>query len=220
MIPSFLVTLGTLSAARGLAMMVTDTKPVIITNERYFRIFGEGAVFGLPARIAWTLAATVGGVLMLHYNIFGRRIYAAGGNPTAALDSGIQIKRVTTWAFVLTGALAGLAALILGCSHAARPDVVQGMELDDRLRHPRRMQPVRRARVHPRHAAWQPHHRHAQQRTGPAWRLLADATRDQGDDYRRRCRLHKTLACFAAGSREACHRIPSNDDDFEERQGE
>ena len=42
-IPSFLVTLGTLSAARGLAMMVTDTKPVIITNERYFRIFGEGA---------------------------------------------------------------------------------------------------------------------------------------------------------------------------------
>jgi ribose/xylose/arabinose/galactoside ABC-type transport system permease subunit len=130
-IPSFLVTLGTLSAARGLAMMVTDTKPVIITNERYFRIFGEGNLFGLPAPIAWTLAATIGGVLLLHYNIFGRRIYAAGGNPTAALYSGIQIKRVTTWAFVLTGALAGLAALILSArSHAARPDVVQGMELD------------------------------------------------------------------------------------------
>src|ERR1700734_3590822 len=89
-IPSFLVTLGTLSAARGLAMMVTDTKPVIITNERYFRIFGEGTVFGLPSPIAWTLAATVGGVLLLHYNIFGRRIYAAGGNPTPALYSGIH----------------------------------------------------------------------------------------------------------------------------------
>ena len=37
-IPSFLVTLGTLSAARGLALMVTDTKPVIITNETYFAI--------------------------------------------------------------------------------------------------------------------------------------------------------------------------------------
>ena len=130
-IPSFLVTLGTLSAARGLAMMVTDTKPVIITDERYFQIFGEGNLFGLPAPIAWTLAATIGGVLLLHYNIFGRRIYAAGGNPTAALYSGIQIKRVTTWAFVLTGALAGLAAPILSArSHAARPDVVQGMELD------------------------------------------------------------------------------------------
>jgi ribose/xylose/arabinose/galactoside ABC-type transport system permease subunit len=130
-IPSFLVTLGTLSAARGLALMVTDTKPVIITNETYFSIFGEGTLLGVPAPIAWTLAATVIGVLLLHYNVFGRRIYAAGGNPTAALYSGIQIKRVTTLAFVLTGALAGLAALVLSArSHAARPDVVQGMELD------------------------------------------------------------------------------------------
>jgi ribose/xylose/arabinose/galactoside ABC-type transport system permease subunit len=130
-IPSFLVTLGTLSAARGLALMVTNTKPVIITNERYFLIFGEGSFLGLPAPIAWTLVATIGGVLLLHYNIFGRRIYAAGGNPTAALYSGIQIKSVTTIAFVITGALAGLAALVLSArGHAARPDVVQGMELD------------------------------------------------------------------------------------------
>ena len=130
-IPSFLVTLGTLSAARGLALMVTDTKPVIITDETYFAVFGEGSLLGIPAPIAWTIAAMVVGILLLHYNIFGRRIYAAGGNPTAALYSGIQIKRVTTLAFVLTGMLAGLAALVLSArSHAARPDVVQGMELD------------------------------------------------------------------------------------------
>ena len=130
-IPSFLVTLGTLSAARGLALMVTDTKPVIITDETYFAVFGEGSLLGIPAPIAWTIAAMVVGILMLHYNIFGRRIYAAGGNPTAALYSGIQIKRVTTLAFMLTGMLAGLAALVLSArSHAARPDVVQGMELD------------------------------------------------------------------------------------------
>jgi ribose/xylose/arabinose/galactoside ABC-type transport system permease subunit len=130
-IPSFLVTLGTLSAARGLAMMVTNTKPVIITDETYFTVFGEGSLLGIPAPIAWTIAAMVFGILLLHYNIFGRRIYAAGGNPTAALYSGIQIKRVTTLAFVLTGSLAGLAALVLSArSHAARPDVVQGMELD------------------------------------------------------------------------------------------
>jgi ribose transport system permease protein len=130
-IPSFLVTLGTLSAARGLALMVTSTKPVIITDETYFAVFGEGSLLGIPAPIAWTAAAMIAGILLLHYNIFGRRIYAAGGNPTAALYSGIQIKRVTTMAFVLTGMLAGLAALVLSArSHAARPDVVQGMELD------------------------------------------------------------------------------------------
>jgi len=130
-IPSFLVTLGSLSAARGLALLVTDTKPVIITDETYFSVFGEGSLLGIPAPIAWTAAAMVIGILLLHYNIFGRRIYAAGGNPTAALYSGIDIKRVTTLAFVLTGCLAGLAALVLSArSHAARPDVVQGMELD------------------------------------------------------------------------------------------
>ena len=130
-IPSFLVTLGTLSAARGLALMVTNTKPVIITNETYFTIFGEGRVAGIPAPIAWTLLATVAGILLLHYSVYGRQIYAAGGNPTAALYSGIYIRRVTTLAFILTGMLAGLAALVLSArSHAARPDVVQGMELD------------------------------------------------------------------------------------------
>jgi ribose transport system permease protein len=130
-IPSFLVTLGSLSAARGLALMVTDTKPVIITDDTYFAVFGEGSLFGIPAPIAWTAAAMIMGILLLHYNIFGRRIYAAGGNPTAALYSGINIRRTTTLAFVLTGCLAGLAALVLSArSHAARPDVVQGMELD------------------------------------------------------------------------------------------
>jgi ribose/xylose/arabinose/galactoside ABC-type transport system permease subunit len=130
-IPSFLVTLGSLSMARGLAMMVTNTKPVIITNESYFAIFGEGTFLCMPVPIAWTLVAMIVGILLLHYNVFGRRIYAVGGNPTAALYSGINTKWVTTAAFVLTGTLAGLAALVLSArSHAARPDVVQGMELD------------------------------------------------------------------------------------------
>src|ERR1700722_2523384 len=82
------------------------------------------------------------------------------------------------------------------------------------FRHSRRLQPVRRARVHPGHPARQPHHRHTEQRTGPTWRLLADAARHQGGDYRCGRRLHKTLDCFAAGSREARHRPPRNDDDF------
>jgi ribose transport system permease protein len=130
-IPSFLVTLGTLSAARGLALLVTDTKPVIITNDTYFALFGEGTIAGMPAPILWTAAATVFGILLLHFSIYGRQIYASGGNPTAALYSGINTRRVTTQAFVLTGMLAGLAGLVLSArSHAARPDVMQGLELD------------------------------------------------------------------------------------------
>ena len=130
-IPSFLVTLGTLSAARGLALMVTTTIPEIITNVSFIAIFGEGDIAGVPVPIIWTVLTVIAGILLLHYSVFGRQIYAAGGNPTAALYSGINTRRVTTLAFILTGMLAGLAALVLSArSHAARPDVVQGMELD------------------------------------------------------------------------------------------
>ena len=66
-IPSFLVTLGSLSMARGLAMMVTNTKPVIITNETYFAIFGEGTFLGIPVPIAWTLAAMIIGIGALRW---------------------------------------------------------------------------------------------------------------------------------------------------------
>lgn len=130
-IPSFLVTLGTLSAARGLALMVTTTRPEIISNDSFIAIFGEGDIAGVPVPIIWTVLTVIAGILLLHYSVFGRQIYAAGGNPTAALYSGINTRRVTTLAFILTGALAGLAALVLAArSHAARPDVVQGLELD------------------------------------------------------------------------------------------
>lgn len=131
LIPSFLVTLGTLSIARGLALLITDTKPVIITNDQYFSVFGQGSFVGIPAPIAWTIVFTVIGVLLLNYTTFGRKIFATGGNETAASYSGIRTARVKTVAFVLTGALAGFAALVLTArSQAARPDFGAGLELD------------------------------------------------------------------------------------------
>ena len=201
-IPSFLVTLGSLSMARGLAMMVTNTKPVIITNETYFAIFGEGTFLGIPVPIAWTLAAMIVGILLLHYNVFGRRIYAVGGNPTAALYSGINTKRITTAAFVLTGTLAGLSGAgavgaftcrAAGCraGHGARRH---------RRGDPRWLQPVRRARLHPGNAVRQPDHRHTQQRPCSARRELADAARDQGRDHRRRGCFHETLVEVRRGA--------------------
>jgi ribose transport system permease protein len=131
LIPSFLVTLGMLGAARGVALLLTNTKPVLITNPDYYAIFGEGYIAGIPAPIAWTLLAFVFGGLLLHGSSYGRRVFATGGNATAARYSGINTRRTTTLTFVITGALAGLAALILTArSHAARPDFASGLELD------------------------------------------------------------------------------------------
>ena len=96
-IPSFLVTLGTLSTARGLAMMVTDTKPVIITNETYFRDLRRRQLFlAYRFRSLWTLCGDDRRHPAAALQRVRPAIYAAGGNPTAALYSGINIKRVTT----------------------------------------------------------------------------------------------------------------------------
>ena len=130
-IPSFLVTLGSLSIARGVALLATGTRPVIITNDPYFLFFGEGHVLGIPVPIAWTLIVIAAGIVLLHFSTFGRKVYATGGNATAARYSGIATARIKTLSLVLAGALAGLAALVLTArSHAARPDVGAGLELD------------------------------------------------------------------------------------------
>lgn len=130
-IPSFLITLGSLSIARGLALLATGTRPVNIADENYYAIFGEGTLLGIPVPIVWTIVVLICGIVLLHYSTFGRQIYATGGNATAARYTGIDTRRVKTICLVIAGMLAGLAALVLTArSHAARPDAGAGIELD------------------------------------------------------------------------------------------
>lgn len=128
-IPSFLVTLGTLSIASGLALTVTQTQPVVIVNESYFQYFGS-EVLGIPAGIFWTLVALVVCIPLLHFSAFGRKVFATGGNSTAARYSGINTTRVKVSAFMIVGVLAGLAGVLASAQgQAARPDVGAGLEL-------------------------------------------------------------------------------------------
>jgi ribose transport system permease protein len=130
-IPSFLVTLGMLGIARGIALMLTGTTPVVVNSLVFWDAFGEGAILGIPAPIVITVVVIAVGAYVLHFSTFGRRVFATGGNATAARYSGINTRRTKTLAFVITGALAGLAGLILTArAHAARPDIAAGLELD------------------------------------------------------------------------------------------
>jgi ribose/xylose/arabinose/galactoside ABC-type transport system permease subunit len=130
-IPSFLVTLGMLGVARGLAYVITDTAPVLISNETFFNVFGQGDLFGIPAPIVWTIGVLIIGGVLLHFTAFGRKVFATGGNATAARYSGINTSRVKIIAFMIAGCLAGLAGLILSArGQAARPDIGIGLELD------------------------------------------------------------------------------------------
>jgi ribose/xylose/arabinose/galactoside ABC-type transport system permease subunit len=130
-IPSFLVTLGMLGLAKGIAFVVTDTAPVLVDNRPFWAVFYEGSIAGIPVPILWTIVALIVGGILLHFSTFGRKVYATGGNATAARYSGINTDRTKILCFVFTGVLAGLASLIFTAQgHAARPDFADGLELD------------------------------------------------------------------------------------------
>jgi len=130
-VPSFLVTLGTQSIARGTTLLITGTSPVLVANPTFWSLFAEGRVFGVIAPILWTILVVAVTWVVLHYGVMGRRLYATGGNLAAARYSGINTDRVKIYAFVAAGMLAGLAGLIIAArGHAIRPDVGAGIELD------------------------------------------------------------------------------------------
>jgi ribose transport system permease protein len=79
----------------------------------------------------WTIVVIAITWLLLHFGIIGRGIYATGGNLSAAKFSGINTRSVKIFVFVFSGALAGLAGVIIAArGHAIRPDVASGIELD------------------------------------------------------------------------------------------
>jgi putative xylitol transport system permease protein len=111
-VPAFVATLGMLSAARGLTLLYADGKPVPSLTDEY-RWIGTGNVLGIPAPvIIFALVFVVAWWVLTHMR-FGRHVYAAGGNPHAAIVSGINVTAVRLKVFIISGALAGLAGMIL-----------------------------------------------------------------------------------------------------------
>jgi rhamnose transport system permease protein len=94
--------------------------------------WGQGYFFGsLPREFALLLAFAALFAFMLHATSWGRRVYAIGNNPVAARFSGISVDRYRFMLFVLTGAMAGLAAFLLtGRIGSTRPNIAMGWELE------------------------------------------------------------------------------------------
>ena len=131
-IPSFLVTLGMMGVVRGAAMMVTETKPVVVYEEMYWRAFGDGYIFKVvPINIFWMVVILVITHIVLRYMSIGRYIYATGGNKEAARFTGVKTDRTIITAFIIAGVLAAFSGIILASRmHAARPGTGEGMELN------------------------------------------------------------------------------------------
>lgn len=105
-VPAFIVTLGMMVSARGLAKLYTHGQPVSTLTDSYSWI-GSGAN---PVVVFLVLALFFH--IVLRYTRFGKCTYAIGGNPVAARVSGINISRHLVIIYSIAGLLAGIAAVI------------------------------------------------------------------------------------------------------------
>ena len=129
-IPSFLVTLGMLSAAQGAAMWISATAPIPIANDVFNNIFGSGQVGPIPSLVIWPLVFLAVGHIVLRKTAYGRQVLATGGNVTAARFSGVNTRRIKFLVFLVSSTVAALAGMLYaGHLQSGRFEWGQGDEL-------------------------------------------------------------------------------------------
>ena len=111
-IPSFLVTLGMLGIASGVAQWITASAPQPILNDTYNLIFGSGDFGLIPGLLVWSGIVVTIGAIVLAKTRFGRQVVATGGNRVAAEFTGINTARIKFSVLVLSGLGAALAGML------------------------------------------------------------------------------------------------------------
>ena len=129
-IAPFIATLGMMTAARGLALIYSDGRPISRLSPE-FNFIGQGSIVGIPVPIILLVLVAVGARLMLNNTRFGRHVYALGGNEQAARVSGINVSRVKIGIYTFSGLLAGLGGMIVAARiGSGNPQLGTGAELD------------------------------------------------------------------------------------------
>lgn len=125
-----IVTLGMMSIARGLALMLSNGVPLYNVPESLTAVVGFGDVLGVPVSSAIAFAIMAVCSLVLTRSVFGRHVYAIGSNKAAAYNSGVPVTARTLAVYAVCGLCAGLAAIIsTAWVSAAQPTAGDGLEL-------------------------------------------------------------------------------------------
>jgi len=123
-LPPFIVTLGSLTAVRGIARLIgNDT--TIFNPQLPFAFIGNDTLFGVPWLVIIAIAVVVLSWFILRRTVLGLRIYSVGGNPEAARLSGIKVWGIQLFVYAASGVLAGLGAVM----SAARLYAANGLQL-------------------------------------------------------------------------------------------
>ncbi|MFT3704077.1 MAG: ribose ABC transporter permease [Agriterribacter sp.] len=126
----FIVTLGMMTIARGLALVLSNGRPVTNLSPG-FNFIGGGDLLGVPVPILLFVLVIIKASVILKYTRIGRYIYAVGGNENAAKASGIRVSWVKIFAYIMCSGLAGLAGIVLASRiTTGQPNAGIAYELD------------------------------------------------------------------------------------------
>jgi ribose transport system permease protein len=111
-IPPLIATLGTFGMALGFAQILTNGTDIRAVPEILVDAIGTGTIAGVPVLVVIAAAVALVGAIVLHLTRFGVHVFAVGSDKEAARRAGIQVGRKLVAIYVLSGALAGLAAMM------------------------------------------------------------------------------------------------------------
>jgi ribose transport system permease protein len=127
----FIITLATLSICRGLALELSIGHTTMRGMPDWISTLGGSETLGVPNSFFVVLAIALAALVMTKAMVWGRWIYAVGGNPEAALEMGVPVKGVLVSAYVISGLCVGAGAIVLsGRTGASSPLYGNLLELD------------------------------------------------------------------------------------------
>ena len=130
LLPSFIVTVATMSIYRGLVSLPTGGAPLMISDSNWQAI-GASSFLGLPLIIWILLILFLANHIALSMTVFGRETYLTGGNREAALYSGIRVNRIKIIIFTLSGIMSAIAGILLSSRlYSAQTNAGLSYELD------------------------------------------------------------------------------------------
>lgn len=129
-LPPFIVTLSTQIIVRGISYVLTGGQPAQSKNEA-FNSMGTGSIFGVPIPVIIVIVVFIVLYYIIYHTVFGRHVYAIGGNKEAAKYAGVNTKWVQMRVFMISGTMAALAGVVLAARlYSGQPSVGEGFERD------------------------------------------------------------------------------------------
>ena len=130
-LPPFIITLATMSIVRGAALILSGGSPVFGLQEQFEGIAGISIANVIPILVLYFLLIAVFSGFILNKTVFGRHVYAIGGNSITAKVSGINVKSMLLRADIICGVFSGIAGLLIASrTMQGSPTVGVGYEMD------------------------------------------------------------------------------------------